>query len=126
MLKELRDYKKDGEYVYRHLIAENVVIIDPAIETAREVYATLLKDKQLSYKLTPSGATFYISVPVHDSLAAGRLDFPGRFSYEYKYGRNPGEFVDDVEIVPFSTKNIDEETRARISALPRVGRLLSF
>jgi len=126
MLKELRDYKKDGEYVYRHLIAEDVVIIDPAIETAREVYTTLLKDKQLSTRLAPSRAAFYISVPVEDSLTAGRLDYPGRFSYEYKYGRNPGELVSDVEIVPFSRKNTDEETRARIGSLPRVGRLLSF
>ncbi|MFA5672636.1 MAG: hypothetical protein WC922_09345, partial [Synergistaceae bacterium] len=126
MLDELREYETGGQYPYRDLIAENVTLIDPAFETARELYATLVKDTLLSFEIRNTGADFYISVPVEDSENARRLDTTGRFSYAYKYGRDPGVFEEDVNIVPFSADNIDSLTRKRLRTLRYTWPLLPF
>ncbi|MFA5662268.1 MAG: hypothetical protein WC923_08240, partial [Bacteroidales bacterium] len=94
--------------------------------TARELYATLVKDTLLSFEIGNTGADFYISVPVEDSESARRLDTTGRFSYAYKYGRNPGVFTNDVNIVPFSAENIDSLTRERLRSLRFTWPLLPF
>jgi len=126
MLDELREYEAGGQYPYRELIADQVTLIDPAFETARELYATLVKDTLLSFEIGNTGADFYISVPVEDSESARRLDTTGRFSYAYKYGRNPGVFTNDVNIVPFSADNIDSLTRERLRSLRYTWPLLPF
>ncbi|MDD4167529.1 MAG: hypothetical protein PHS91_02970 [Bacteroidales bacterium] len=126
MLRELREYEKDGTYFYRDLIAEEVEIIDPALETARELYYTLLNDNLLTFNLSPSSAKFYISVPYRDPGYPDRLDSLGRFTYDYKYGRQPGVFERDIEIVPFSADNIDQQTIERFRSLRFTWPLLPF
>jgi glutamate racemase len=41
----------------------------------------------------------------------------GRFTYDYKYGRNAGEIQEYVKIVPFSRTNIPAETIARFKTM---------
>ncbi len=115
MLTELREYEEGGQYPYRDLIAPNVTLIDPAFETASELYTTLVKDSLLSFKMGNTRADFYISVPV-DTL----------FTYTYKYGRDPGVFTKDVNIVPFSADNIDSLTTDRLRSLRYTWPLLPF
>lgn len=124
-LQRLRDYTDaEGHHPYRDLIAPHVTLIDPALETARQLYAQLTDDNLLTTQTTPSTAAFYISVPVADSVPEARLDSLGRFTYEYKYGRTPGLFIQDVVVVPFSKDNIDAETINRLKTLPYTWPLL--
>lgn len=47
VLTELYNYKtREGSYLYRNLMVENVQLIDPAVNTAKELYAHL-RDKSL-------------------------------------------------------------------------------
>lgn len=124
-LRRLRDYTDaEGCQPYRDLIAPHVTLIDPALETARQLYAQLTDDNLLTTQTTPSTAAFYISVPVADLVPEARLDSLGRFTYEYKYGRTPGIFIQDVVVVPFSKDNIDAETINRLKTLPYTWPLL--
>lgn len=126
MLRELRTYEKDGIYPYRDLIAEKVEIIDPALETACELYYTLLNDSLLTFNLAPSSARFYISIPYKNPGHPERFDSLGRFTYEYKYGRQPGVFERDTDIVPFSADIIDQQTIERLRSLRFTWPLLPF
>lgn len=112
MLHELRNYQRDGAFPYRELLAEEVVLVDPAQNTAKELY-TMLREQNLlapAGSVTPAG--FYITVPNNDLPQVG-IETPGRFTYEYKYGREPGTPLEYVKTVPFSTANIDIETQNR-------------
>ena len=126
MLSELREYNEGGQYPYRDLIDEKVILIDPAFETARELYTTLVKDSLLTLKMGKTQAAFYISVPLEDPGLNWILDSAGRFSYDYKYGRDPDVFTRDVNIVPFSADNIDSLTRERLRSLRYTWPLLPF
>lgn len=126
MLQELRHYREGDRYPYRHLIAENVDIIDPAFETAQQLYYTLLNDQILSHRLGTPSADFYISVPLRDPEHPERVDSLGRFTYEYKYGRLPGSTERDTDIVPFSRDNIDPQTIERLQTLRYTRTLLPF
>lgn len=59
ILDALRDYRQNGRYVYRHLISNNIVLIDPADETARNVYRLMLKDRLPAYRSTDNLIWFY-------------------------------------------------------------------
>ena len=122
----LRDYEEEGLYPYRDIIAPNVEIIDPALETARELYDTLLKDSLLTFGLGASEGRFFISVPLQDTASSERLDTAGRFTYAYKYGRTPGVFTQDVLVVPFSKDVIDAETIGRLKSLRYTWPLLCW
>jgi len=118
MLDELRNYSVDGHFPYRDIIAKDVVLVDPSVNTAKELYI-LLRDQKLltsSGDFSPSG--FYITVPNSD-LEEVSLEAPGRFTYDYKYGRNAGNLLKDVKMEPFSVDNIGIETINRFrSAIP--------
>jgi glutamate racemase len=54
-----------------------------------------------------------------------QLDNTGRFPYEYKYGRNSGEIQEYVKVVPFSKKNIPQETLERLQiSIPETYNLI--
>lgn len=115
VLKELYNYKREGSYIYRELMQEEVAIIDPAVNVAQELYA-YMRDKKL---FNPSGninnSRFYISVPNPDN-AEVEIDEQDRFPYDYKYGRSAGEIQEYVKVVPFSKSNIPAETIERFAA----------
>lgn len=124
VLKELYNYQMDGEYRYRHLMAEHIHIIDPSENVAKELYA-YLSEHQLQ---NPSGnmldSEFYISVPnTHNQNVL--VDEAGRLTYDYKYGRKAGEIQEYVRVVPFSRENIPAETIDRLATtLPATFELI--
>ena len=112
MLQELRDYNKEGIFPYRDLIAPEVALVDPALHTAKNLYQRLKSDNLLANNQTATTAMFYITVP-NEALPGISLESPQRFTYGYKYGRNPGTSLEYVQMVPFSSSNIDKETLNR-------------
>jgi len=118
MLHELRDFSVDGLFPYRNLIAEEVVLVDPAVNTAIELYSLLCDQQLLAKNSSATQASFYITIPNSD-LPQVALEAPHRFTYDYKYGRNPGTSLSYVKMVPFASDNIDRETQNRFrSSIP--------
>ena len=115
-LAELRDYREDGRYPYRDLIADEIVFIDPAVYTAIECYNTLRKDGNLAYRITPTKVDAYISAPSRlpeDNC----LTSEGMLTPEFKYGRKTGTEDQTTKQVPFSRKNLDQNNLQRIEEL---------
>ncbi|MDP3397634.1 MAG: hypothetical protein Q8S23_00640 [Bacteroidales bacterium] len=113
VVDELRAYSQDGLNIYDEVLAEEVVFIDPAVNTAKEAFKTLFADKNM--KRTTVGNTLkgYISI-AHPELSAEFKDANGNLKFEYKYGRNIGSYEPSVQVVPFSVKNINSDNLSRI------------
>ena len=108
ILKELYTYKgNDGAYVYRGFMAKNIHLIDPAVDTAKELYGYLKLEKLFNPNGNIKNSEFYISVENKDNLNYV-IDKDGRFPNAYKYGRNANEIQEYVKVVPFSRKNISD------------------
>lgn len=103
-LKELYNYKENGEYVYRKFMKEEISLINPAVNTAKELYE-YLNENDLLNNSSIDKSEFYISVPnvLNESV---QLDSAGNFSYNYKYGRGAGVIQQYVKKVPFSKSNL--------------------
>ncbi|SDX05150.1 glutamate racemase [Flavobacterium degerlachei] len=127
VLNELYDYKgKDGEYLYRKYMVENIQLVDPAVNTAKELY-DYLNQKSL---FNPNGnikqTEFYISVANKENTNT-KIDNEGRFPYDYKYGRNAGEIQEYVKMVPFSRANISDDILTRFhTQIPTVYELMQI
>jgi glutamate racemase len=112
-LIRLRDYSENGEYIYRSLIDEDFIIINPAEILAHQLYEFLNGNDMLS-KPGEEKSEFYISVPnVSNRNAEIRED--GSFTYEYKYGRTAGRMQEYVKCVPFSNSVIQRDIVVRLS-----------
>jgi glutamate racemase len=103
-LKELYNLKENGEYVYRTFMCEEIILVDPAVNTAKELYE-YLNENNLFNNSSMDKSEFYISVPniLNNNV---QLDSTGNFTYEYKYGRNAGEIQEYVKRVPFNKSNL--------------------
>ena len=112
VLKELYNYKKNGNYIYRHLMVENIHLIDPAVNVAEELYAYLKEQDMLNKNQKTAVSEFYISVP--NTHNRGVKTENNNFPYDYKYGRNAGEIQEYTKTVPFSKENIPAETIERL------------
>ena len=112
-LAELRDYREDGRYPYRDLIADEITFIDPAVYVAIECYNTLRQDGNLAYRITPTKVDAYISVP-SNLLEDTCLTQEGLLTHDFKYGRKPGTEDQSTKQVPFSLKNLDKNNLQRI------------
>jgi len=130
--ERLRKFRKaDGSKPYKSIISEKLSFIDPSTLTATMLYKSLADAKLLIGKTDKSILTideFYISVP-NASLAGARLASNGGFTYEYKYGRVPGNFAFEyVKRVPMSSANLSDEVRHSIkTTMPEVfKRLVTF
>ena len=124
VLDELYTYQKNGKYIYRDFMVEDIAIVDPAVNVADELYV-YMKEKDL---FNPSGdmmnSEFFISVPNTENENV-QLDDNGRFPYDYKYGRSEGEIQEYVKVVPFSKNNISEETLDRFkNSIPETYKLV--
>lgn len=115
-LEELRDYREDGRYPYRDLIADSVLFIDPAVYTAIECYNTLRADGNLAFRISPTRVDAYISVP-SNLLPDDCLTHDGMLTYQYKYGRTTGTEEQTTKQVPFSLQNLDPNNLERIKDL---------
>ena len=114
VLRELYDFKTaEGKYLYREFMVQKIELIDPAENTAKELYEYL--DQQTFFN--PDGnieeSEFYISIPNKDNHDV-MMDQAGRFTYEYKYGRTEGEIQEYVKVVPFSRRNLSDDVVTRI------------
>lgn len=109
----LRDYTENGDYIYRSLIAEDLIIVNPASVVADQLYNHLSATGLLN--TTAGGRNeFYISVPnVINKNVELRDD--GSFTYDYKYGRTPGDIQEYVKVVPFSRTTIPDDILIRLS-----------
>ncbi|MFN5375138.1 MAG: glutamate racemase [Chitinophagaceae bacterium] len=117
VLHELYNYKKNGNYVYRSVLAEHVELVDPAVETAKEAYVAL-RALQLQNESVKQKDLFFITVP-NLVLNEVKLQPDGWFTYQYKYGRKEGEGKKFVNFVPFDNKNVSPAIYERLKiALP--------
>ena len=120
VLDELR-----GQERYKGLIADKVVLIDPSVNTARELYTYLHEQKLENSKGSLENSEFYISVPNPEVKGVQLEANGGRFTYDYKYGRTAGQDLAYVRNMPFSRANISEDVAARLrSQIPDVYRLI--
>jgi glutamate racemase len=116
LIYELRNYTKNGEYIYKNLIAADFEFIDPALFTAKECYEALKNTGQLSLQATKGKVYAYISIPSPD-LTDGRLNEDGSLSYDFKYGRNTATEDISTVVVPFSAKYVSSEVMQRLEKL---------
>lgn len=123
MLEELYDYQEDGQFVYRPFMAEEIALVDPAVNTARELFEHLDRESLLNQS-DMKLSEFYISVP-NDSNPDIQLEAPGVFTYDYKYSRSAGEIQEYVKRVPFSRQTIPADVLDRLrEKLPNVFELM--
>ncbi|MDX9727912.1 MAG: hypothetical protein RBT50_01490 [Bacteroidales bacterium] len=120
----LRDYRENGEYIYRSLIAQDLILVNPAVEVADQLYEHLAS-LQLLNEGTGEGSEFYISVPNQRNKQV-KLRDDGSFTYEYKYGRKACEIQEYVKVVPFSRRSIPDDVLKRLSVqIPGVWDLIT-
>jgi glutamate racemase len=125
VLTELRNYKEGEQYRYKHLLAEEVLLIDPAYNTAAELYDYLYGQKLFSVNGSMLNTEFYISVPNRAASGVQTEADGTRFTYDYKYGRNPGETAQYVLNTPFSRQNIPSDVADRLAKqIPEVWKLI--
>lgn len=122
-LEELYNYRENGEYLYRPFMARHIELVDPAVNTTKELYEYLVEidlfNDENFYK-----SEFYVSVP-NKLNSHIQVDSSGDFTYEYKYGRNEGFMQEYVKRVPFSKKSISIEVIQRLSEkVPSVFELI--
>ncbi len=118
----------DGSMPYKNAVAEKVTFIDPAATTAEQLYLALVKRGTL-LEAGENGVIsvdeFFISVPNPENSTA-QLDDNGGFAYEYKYGRNAGNFsIEYVRRVPMSKANLSASNIESVSSsMPNVWKRL--
>lgn len=120
----LREYQENGEYIYRSLIAEDLILVNPAVEVADQLYEHLASLHLLNEGVGEE-SEFYISVPSLTNKNVVLRD-DGSFTYEYKYGRKAGEIQEYVKVVPFSRRSIPGDVLKRLSVqIPGVWDLIT-
>ena len=119
VLKELYNSNQNGQYRYRNVLAKEVKLIDPSVETAKEAYISL-RTSRLKNTTIKKAPQFFISVP-NTALKEVALQPDGWFTYQYKYGRVSGANKEYVKVVAFDDKNISSATYTRFKeAIPVV------
>lgn len=111
--ERLRNYRENGEYIYRSLIAEDLILVNPASVVAEQLFEHLTGKGILS-KSGSAENEFYVSVPnILNRNVELRDD--GSFTYGYKYGRRAGNLQEYVKAVPFSRSSIPADILSRLS-----------
>ena len=124
VLKELYNLKIDGQYVYRQVLAEEVILIDPALNTAKEVYHHLVDSHLMNISGSISESEFYIGVPDISNNAV-ELDSTKNFTYAYKYGREINASY-DTKTVPMTKGILNDKVITRIrEELPGVYEIMN-
>lgn len=132
----LRGYMENGIYIYRDLIAEDLLIVNPAEMVAGQLYdhlaaRNLLNREGAGQETAGSGSgagegsEFYVSVPNLRNRNVRLLD-DGAFTYEYKYGRTAGDIQEYVRAVPFSRSSLAPDILNRLSGqIPDIYRMMA-
>jgi hypothetical protein len=125
VLGDLRKVKTDGTYRYKHLLAKKVNLIDPAINTADELFVSLSEQQLLNTAAHQASGDFFISIPNQKNSQIITEENGSRFSYDYKYGRTAGEIQEYIQVVPFSRANIPVDVKERIQMqIPKTDGLI--
>lgn len=123
-LERLSRYQEKGEYIYRSVIDPRVVLIDPAVRVAEELYS-LLGERRMFADSALSNSEFYISVPNRRNPGV-ELDEEGFFTYKYKYTRRVNSGQEYVRIVPFSRRTVPEAVLERLGqTVPAIQNLVT-
>ncbi len=125
----LREFRaSDGSLPYENIVSGHIDFIDPSVITAEQLYDALAASDRLVSG--GDGAViafdeFYISVP-NTALAGVPLNDTGGFTYEFKYGREPGDYaVEYVRRVPMCGENLSAHVQESIrETMPEVWRRL--
>ncbi|MFC2083925.1 glutamate racemase [Bacteroidota bacterium] len=112
-LNSLYNYTENNNYVYRSIMERSISLIDPSINTAKELYEYLHK-KNMFNNDNILNSEFYISIP-NPSNTNNVFDGKENFTYDYKYGRKAGLVQEYVKRVPFSRAVLSNEVIERIS-----------
>ncbi|HZH71545.1 MAG TPA: hypothetical protein VFD91_03550 [Mariniphaga sp.] len=125
-LNDLYNLKLDDEFVYREYLNDSIILIDPAINTAKEVHEYLLTNNLLNKNTQKQPDQFYISVPDLFCEVA-ETDSSENFTYEYKYNRNVNH-VYDTRHVPMGNNSVNHEVLNRIEKqMPEIyERIINF
>ncbi len=121
----LREYRApDGTQPYRALIAEQVIMANPAEFTAKELFRELARHRLRAGKGStnpPVVAAAYVSVP-NPRFPGAKLADDGSLDGEYKYSRSAGRpAAEDTWIVPFAEAQSSlSSLRGLSAALPKV------
>jgi glutamate racemase len=122
-LRELYNLKINDSFIYREVLTDSIIIIDPAENTSREVYEYLAAEKLFNSDGNINKSEFFISVP--DNLSSEiKTDSLRRFTFEYKYSRDENHFYDTKQ-VPVSRLTINDEITGRLARqIPSVYSLI--
>ncbi|MFY7651475.1 MAG: glutamate racemase, partial [Chitinophagaceae bacterium] len=125
VLSDLKKIVVNGEKRYDAFIGSEVVLIDPAQETAKEVFQAMFQQQLLAKTIKKGSKTnFYITVPAINTPKQ-HLQADNWFTYSFKYGRNENDEQLFVQYIPFDTKWITTDTYQRIAkALPNTYHLI--
>jgi glutamate racemase len=100
----------DGRKPYARLIAPKLKQVNPAAWTAEALWRSLQGAKMMAVKPSSGGDLFYISVPNPAWPGVG-LAADGSLTYEYKYGRQPGQVGrEDTINVPLTADMLPAST----------------
>lgn len=124
ILGELYNYQVDERNVYQAYMEESINLIDPAVNTARELFTHLKSSRLFNDSGVLTDSEFYISVPNQNNQNVV-TDRQGNFTYDYKYGRKVDEIQEYVKVVPFSRSNISDDILRRFKTqIPNVYDLM--
>ena len=106
-----RDHAEaDGRKPYARLVAPKLKQVNPAAWTAEALWRSLRGATMMAVKPSSAGDLFYISVPNPAWPGVG-LSADGSLTYDYKYGRQPGQVGrEDTINVPMTPEKLPGAT----------------
>ena len=115
----------DGRKPYAQLVAPQLKQVNPAAWTAEALWRSLHGAKMMAVSKPKGGDQFFISIPNPAWKGVG-LAADGSLSYEYKYGRAPGQVGrEDTINVPLTTDRLPGATAGLVrDKLPLTWRSL--
>lgn len=129
--ERLRESDPDNNrsYPYKHLIAEDVQLINPAELVAKELFRKLAAERlrlQGHHRSVLNQDTFFLSVASPDVAPLARTP-TGELSVAYKYGRKTERFqTEDTRVVPMRVNMLPATSRQLIqNRLPVVWKRLN-
>ena len=108
VINELRNYKRDGIYLYKNSITSNFSFIDPCKCVVNKCYSIIREYKYLSLNPDDSELSFYLSVPNY-GLPLDSYDKFENLTTEYKLSRKCSSEVVSTKIVPFSNRYVEDK-----------------
>lgn len=124
----LRELSENGTFPYRDLIAREIVVVNPAEATAKELFRNLAQARlrrSSTLKSLAAPDLFFLSVPNPESPGI-RLTADGALDSAYKYGRLAGNLsLEDTRFVPLDVSTLPNSSLNLIrSRLPEVWKRL--